>query len=71
MDIVINEYLEEMTAESADIPEEASDIVDWVFGTEEQDDEEAFCEKEQLSYWNRLICIFARKETRVSDWILW
>ena len=50
MDIVINEYLEEMTAESADIPEEASDIVDWVFGTEEQDDEEAFCEKEQLSY---------------------
>ena len=35
----------ELTGESIDIPDEANDILDWVFGSEELDENN--CEEEQ------------------------
>ncbi len=35
LDIVVDEYLTEVTRESSDVPDEANDILDWVFGSEE------------------------------------
>ncbi len=40
LDIVVDEYLTEVTRESSDVLDEANDILDWVFGSEELEYEE-------------------------------
>lgn len=52
LDIVVDEYLAEVAGESIDVPDEANDILDWVFGSEELEydeeyDEENIFEEEQ------------------------
>ena len=45
LDIVVDKYLAEVTGESTGVPDDANDIMDWVFGCE--DLEENFIEDEQ------------------------
>ncbi len=49
LDIVVDEYLTEVTRESSDVPDEANDILDWVFGSEELEYEEEIDEDQSNS----------------------
>ena len=43
LNIVVDEYLAEVTGESTGVPDDANDIMDWMFGCEDlEDDEENF-----------------------------
>ena len=45
LDIVVNEYLAEVAGESIDVPDEANDILDWEFGSEELEYDEEYDEE--------------------------
>ena len=45
-----------MTGESIDIPDEANDIYNWVFGSEELDDEN-ICKEEQSYSFSDLVAL--------------
>ena len=49
LDIVVDEYLAEVTGDSTGIPDDANDIVDWVFGAAEYEEynDETFIDEEQ------------------------
>ena len=48
LNIVVDEYLAEVTGESTGVPDDTNNIMDWVFGCEDlEDDEENFIEDEQ------------------------
>ncbi len=49
LDIVVDEFLTEVTRESSDVPDEANDILDWVFGSEELEYEEEIDEDQSNS----------------------
>ncbi len=40
LDIVVDEYLTEVTRKFSDVPDEANDILDWGFGSELEYEEE-------------------------------